>query len=83
MYATSYFSSANLIDCTFVRLMEQARREGLNREQIQARLKEQKQALDTAVSMADFTLALSKVNKSVGDQDLARYREWMDEFGSA
>ncbi len=63
--------------------MEQARKEGLSREQIQARLREQEKFLDSAVSMADFTLALSKVNKSVGEGDLARYKEWMEEFGSA
>jgi hypothetical protein len=37
---------------------------------------------DTAVKMADFVLALQKVNKSVGDSDLLRYSDWMAEFGS-
>ena len=63
--------------------MDQARREGLSREQMQALLKEQKQMLNTAVTMADFTLALSKVNKSVSEHDLQKYQEWMHEFGSS
>lgn len=46
-------------------------------------LKEQKEALNTAVSQEDFNLALSKVNKSVSDNDLKRFSEWMSEFGSA
>lgn len=45
------------------RIMEQARKQGLGREQMQALLKEQKQALHTAVSRADFIMALSKVNR--------------------
>lgn len=65
------------------RLMDQARKDGLTREQMQARLKEQQHALDTAVTMADFSLALRKVNKSVGEHDLARYQDWMNEFGSS
>jgi len=32
---------------------------------------------------ADFLLALKKVSKSVGKEDLARFQNWMDEFGSA
>jgi katanin p60 ATPase-containing subunit A1 len=63
--------------------MEQARREGLTRDQMQALLKEQKQVLNTAVTMADFILALSKVNKSVSEHDLVKYQEWMQEFGSS
>jgi katanin p60 ATPase-containing subunit A1 len=65
------------------RIMEQARKQGLSREQMQAMLKEQKQALNTAVSMADFVTALGKVSKSVSGQDLGRYAEWMAEFGSS
>jgi katanin p60 ATPase-containing subunit A1 len=65
------------------RLMDQARKDGLTRDQMQARLKEQQHALDTAVTMADFSLALRKVNKSVGEHDLARYQDWMNEFGSS
>jgi SpoVK/Ycf46/Vps4 family AAA+-type ATPase len=64
------------------RVMEVARKQGLGREQMQAMLKEQKDALHTAVSMDDFVVALSKVSRSVSDQDLNRFKEWMDEFGS-
>lgn len=65
------------------RIMEQARKQGLGREQMQAMLKEQKEALNTAVSRDDFLVALSKVSRSVSDNDLARFSEWMAEFGSA
>lgn len=65
------------------RIMEQARKQGLSRDHIQSLLKEQKDALNTAVSRADFLTALSKVNRSVSDQDLHRYQEWMNEYGSA
>jgi katanin p60 ATPase-containing subunit A1 len=65
------------------RIMEQARKQGLAREQIQAMLKEQKDKLNTAVSQSDFLVALSKVNRSVSEHDLGRYSEWMKEFGSA
>lgn len=65
------------------RIMEQARKQGLSRDQMQAMLKEQKDALNTAVSREDFLSALSKVNKSVSDQDLNRFQEWMNEYGSA
>lgn len=65
------------------RIMEQARKQGLGKEQIQAMLKEQKDALNTAVDMADFVMALSKVSRSVSDADLQRYTDWMQEFGSS
>ena len=65
------------------RIMEMARKQGLGRDQIQIMLKENKTALNTAVSMADFVAALGKVNRSVSDNDLNRYAEWMSEFGSA
>lgn len=65
------------------RIMEQARKQGLGREQMQAMLKEQKAALNTAVSRDDFIMALSKVSRSVSDNDLNRFVEWMQEFGSA
>lgn len=65
------------------RIMEAARKQGLGREQMQAMLKEQKEALQSAVTMEDFLVALSKVNRSVSDHDLLRYSEWMAEFGSS
>lgn len=50
---------------------------------MQAMLKQQNEALNTAVSREDFLIALSKVNRSVSDHDLERFTEWMAEFGSA
>ena len=65
------------------RIMESARKQGLNKEEMQAMLKNEKEALHTAVSREDFLVALSKVSKSVSDNDLKRFQEWMAEFGSA
>lgn len=65
------------------RIMETARKQGLGKEQMQALLKEQKEALNTAVTQDDFGVALTKVNRSVSDNDLLRYSEWMGEFGSS
>lgn len=65
------------------RIMEAARKQGMGRDEMQAMLKEQKEALQSAVTMDDFLLALSKVNRSVSDHDLLRYSEWMAEFGSS
>ena len=65
------------------RIMEEARRQGLGKDAIQAMLREQKQQLHGAsISQEDFLLALSKVNKSVSGNDLQKYTEWMQEFGS-
>jgi katanin p60 ATPase-containing subunit A1 len=63
--------------------MESARKKGLNKEEMQAMLKNEKDALNTAVSREDFLIALSKVSKSVSENDLNRFKEWMAEFGSA
>ena len=65
------------------RIMESARKQGLRKEEMQSMLKQQKTALNTAVSQADFREALGKVNRSVSDADLMRYSEWMAEYGSA
>jgi katanin p60 ATPase-containing subunit A1 len=65
------------------RITEQARKQGFTKEKIQAMLKEQKNDLNSAVTHNDFLTALSKVNRSVSDQDLGRFKEWMAEFGSA
>jgi SpoVK/Ycf46/Vps4 family AAA+-type ATPase len=52
--------------------------------EIQKALMENKEQLRaSAVTMDDFTAALSKVHKSVGKDDLNKYKEWMAEFGSA
>lgn len=64
------------------RLMEKARKEGMNREQFQALVKAKKDELDCAVSQQDLLSALSKVSKSVGEGDLQRYQAWMNEYGS-
>ena len=63
--------------------MEKARTEGMSRDQMQELLQQQKANLNTAVTMADFELSLSKVNKSVSENDLTKYQEWMQEFGSS
>lgn len=65
------------------RIMESARKKGLNKEEMQEMLKNEKEALHTAVSRQDFLTALSKVSKSVSENDLNRFKEWMAEFGSA
>lgn len=65
------------------RIMEEARKKCLGKDAIQAMLKEQKENLrGTAVSMDDFLVALTKINKSVSGNDLQKYADWMDEFGS-
>ena len=46
-------------------------------------LKEKNEELHTAVTREDLLLALKKVNRSVSDNDLSRFTEWMAEFGSA
>jgi katanin p60 ATPase-containing subunit A1 len=65
------------------RIMERARTEGLGREEMQAMLRAQQTKLNSAVSREDFLVALGKVSRSVSDQDLLRYSDWMNEFGSA
>lgn len=44
---------------------------------------QQQDELDTAVTRQDFLNALEKVGRSVSDQDLVRYAEWMETFGSS
>lgn len=65
------------------RLMEKAREKGMRQDQVQAMLKEKNEELHTAVTREDLLLALKKVNRSVSDNDLSRFTEWMAEFGSA
>ena len=57
--------------------------QGIGLEAMQKELLENKEALNTAVTQGDFLAALKKVNKSVGQDDLAKYNDWMQEFGSA
>ena len=64
--------------------MERARKGGLGMSGMQAMLREQSEegALASAVTREDFLHALSKVSRSVSDNDLLRYSEWMSTFGS-
>jgi len=58
-------------------LVEMVRKKGLVGMDMQKALMENKAQLsDSSVKMKDFLLALSKVNKSVGKEDLRRYNEW-------
>lgn len=41
-----------------------------------------KEELELPPTMEDFTNAIKKVNKSVSNDDLERYKKWMEEFGS-
>ncbi|CAJ1402694.1 unnamed protein product [Effrenium voratum] len=41
-----------------------------------------KQEVDVPVTQADFLEAISNVNRSVGNDDLQRFSDWMKEFGS-
>ena len=65
------------------RLMESARKLGLAGPDMQSYLEKNKEELGGAVTQEDFTSALKKVGKSVGDADLQRYEKWFESFGSA
>ena len=41
-----------------------------------------KAELDLPVTKEDILDAISKINKSVSEDDLAKYEKWMKEFGS-
>jgi katanin p60 ATPase-containing subunit A1 len=53
---------------------------GLKPEEIKQLGKEE---LDLPVSHQDFSDAVAKCNKSVCQEDLDKYEQWMNEFGSA
>jgi len=53
---------------------------GLKPEEIRNLPKEE---LDLPVTQQDFDEALKKCNKSVSQDDLKKYEEWMAEFGSS
>lgn len=38
--------------------------------------------VDTPISKSDFEQALNRVAPSVGQADLQKYQDWMNEFGS-
>ena len=66
------------------RAMEEARKKGLQGLEIQRELMQNREELaSSSVSQEDFLLALKKVSKSVGKDDLVKYQAWMDEFGSS
>ena len=35
-----------------------------------------------AVTQLDFDEALKKVSKTVGEDDIVKYKQWMEDFGS-
>ena len=73
-----------LLLATLTALRLTIRRRGWSRgTEASAWVKEQSQAQDAKVSMADFRASLAKVNKSVGDRDLERFEEWRAEFGAS
>jgi katanin p60 ATPase-containing subunit A1 len=68
------------------RLMDEARASGMSSKDIERMLKEQhresEEGLQSPVTQGDFLAAVAKVNKSVGENDLKRFSDWMDEYGS-
>ena len=65
------------------RLMEAARAKGIRGPDMQRFLEENKSEMGGEVSMDDFNQAVKKVGRSVGEGDLEKYENWMNEFGSA
>lgn len=66
------------------RMVLEARKQGLSGEEIQKALREREDQLKTtSITKSDFDGALKKVQKSVGEEDLERYKKWMEEFGSS
>ena len=53
---------------------------GLSPEEIRNIPKEE---LELPVSANDLQEALDKVSRSVSAEDIKKYKEWMDEFGSS
>merc|ERR1719329_1502534 len=58
--------------------MAKARAEGMKVSEMQ-KLKDE---IDTPISQADFLESLRNVSKSVGNEDLQHFTDWMKEFGS-
>jgi len=65
------------------RLMDAARAKRIKGPQMQKFLEENREALGGAVNQEDFVKAVGKVGRSVGEGDLLKYEQWMEEFGSA
>lgn len=53
--------------------------QGLSAEEIRNLPKEE---LDFPVTQEDFKEALRKCSKSVSEEDIKKYTDWMNEFGS-
>jgi SpoVK/Ycf46/Vps4 family AAA+-type ATPase len=64
--------------------MMQMRRitENLSMTQIQQQADDLKKLLESPTTMADFTVALSKISSSVSKETLEKYDTWMKTFGS-
>mmetsp|Transcript_21073 Transcript_21073/g.37918 ORF Transcript_21073/g.37918 Transcript_21073/m.37918 type:complete len:587 (+) Transcript_21073:59-1819(+) len=60
------------------RKMQKARQEG----QSLAQMQNLKNELDVPVTQTDFEEAVANVSRSVGNEDLQRFTDWMKEFGS-
>ncbi|XP_050083506.1 katanin p60 ATPase-containing subunit A-like 1 [Anopheles aquasalis] len=76
------YSGADITNvCRDASMMSMRRKiAGLKPEQIRQLAKEE---LDLPVSKQDFKEAIAKCNKSVSKDDLAKYQQWMKEFGSS
>lgn len=76
------YSGADITNvCRDASMMAMRRRiQGLTPEEIRNLPKEE---LNTPISMADFSLSLSKVSKSVSIADIEKHEKWMAEFGSS
>ena len=62
------------------RVLENARKEGLPMREIQRLVQDQK---EQPVSQNDFMIAIGKISRSVGDEDLEKYKKWMETYGAS
>ena len=46
-------------------------------------MKMDKSAIDAPIKLADFEASISKVQPSVGKNDLKKFEQWMIEFGAS
>ncbi|KAK3097489.1 hypothetical protein FSP39_010115 [Pinctada imbricata] len=75
------YSGADITNvCRDAAMMSFRRRiSGLGAEEIR---KIPKEELELPPTLEDFFAAIQKVNKSVSQEDLEKYKKWMEEFGS-
>lgn len=75
------YSGADITNvCRDASMMSMRRRiQGLSPEEIRAIPKDE---LNMPITGQDFEEAMSKVSKSVSEQDIEKYMNWMDEFGA-